>query len=220
MNASRPTPGLTKGLLFILALLPAAYLTFALWQDQLGANPVEYLQKKTGWWTLNFLWLTLCISPLRATTGWHALIRLRRMLGLFTFFYALLHALTWAGFDHDFAVDHLARDIFKRPFILAGFAAFALMVPLALTSSNFAIRLLGGKRWQSLHRTIYPLSLIVCLHYLWLVKWTGILWPIAYCILLAGLLGWRVKHYRARAIPVTKAANITPLRFYAKRPER
>ena len=210
---------LLKSLLFCLALLPLGRLAFAAYQDDFGPNPVEFIQRWTGTWTINFLMLTLCITPLRGITQWHWLTRLRRMLGLFTFFYATLHFLSFIGFDHDFAVDAIARDVLKRPFVTVGFAAFVLMLPLALTSNAYAIRKMGGRRWQELHRNIYLISILGVLHYFWLVKATALIWPIAYAIGLSILLGWRINERRRKAIPVAKASTAKPLRFFKQKPD-
>lgn len=208
-----------KAVLFCLALLPLARLGLAAYQDDFGANPVEFIQRWTGTWTINFLLLTLCITPLRGLTQWHWLIRLRRMLGLFTFFYATLHFLSFIGFDHDFAVDAMARDVLKRPFVTVGFAAFVLMLPLALTSNALAIRKMGGRAWQELHRNIYLISILGVLHYFWLVKATALLWPIGYAILLTFLLGWRIREQQRKAIAVPQKPAAKPLRFFKQRPE-
>ncbi|MGV0950626.1 MAG: sulfite oxidase heme-binding subunit YedZ, partial [Azonexus sp.] len=156
MNIQKTTPPIAqlKVALFLLALLPLGRLLWAAYTDNFGPNPVEFVQRWTGTWTFNLLLLTLCISPLRAVTQWHWLLRLRRMLGLFTFFYATLHFLSFIGFDHSFEVDEIAKDIFKRPFVTVGFAAFLLLIPLAATSNQWAIRKLGGRKWQELHRNV------------------------------------------------------------------
>ena len=208
-----------KAALFCLALLPLGRLALAAYANDFGANPVEFIQRWTGTWTINFLLLTLCITPLRGITQWHWLTRLRRMLGLFTFFYATLHFLSFIGFDHEFAVDAIARDVLKRPFVTVGFAAFALMLPLALTSNAYAIRRMGGRRWQELHRSIYLLAILGVLHYFWLVKATALLWPIGYAIVLGLLLGWRIQNRKRRAIPAKPVDTGKPLRFFKERPE-
>lgn len=208
-----------KTALFALCLLPAGRLLWAAWTGDFGANPVEFVQRWTGTWTFNFLLLTLCVTPLRSLTGLHWLTRLRRMLGLFCFFYATLHFLSFIGFDHGFAVDDIARDILKRPFVTAGFAAFALLIPLAATSSNWAIRKLGGRHWQDLHRSIYPIAIIACVHYFWLVKATALLWPLAYSLVVALLLGWRVRAWRRKALAVAPPTLVKPLKFFSQRPE-
>ena len=211
--------GQLKVAVFLLALLPLGRLGLAAWQGDFGPNPVEFIQRWTGTWTINFLMLTLCITPLRGLTQWHWLPRLRRMLGLFTFFYGTLHFLAFIGFDHAFAVDAIARDVLKRPFVTVGFAAYALMLPLALTSNAFAIRRLGGRRWQELHRSIYLISILGVLHYFWLVKATALLWPIGYAIVLTFLLGWRLRERQRKAIPASRTAAAKPVQFFRQRPE-
>jgi len=205
---------------FVLALLPSCRLAYAAWTGDFGPNPVEFLQRFTGTWTFNFLLITLAVSPLRALTGAHWLIRLRRMLGLFTFFYGSLHFLSFIGFDHGFEVASIAADIIKRPFVTVGFAALALMFPLALTSNTFSIRRLGGKRWQALHRAIYPVAILAALHYLWLAKATALIYPIIYGAIVVGLLGWRalkrIRSYGPYPAPGKPAAG-TPVRFFPKR---
>ena len=191
MQETTPPVARLKLALFLLALLPLGRLLWAAWTGDFGPNPVEFVQRWTGTWTLNFLLLTLCISPLRVWTQWHWLLRLRRMLGLFTFFYATLHFLSFIGFDHSFDVDAIARDIFKRPFVTVGFAAFVLLIPLAATSNQWAIRKLGGRRWQELHRSVYAIGLLAVLHYSWMVK-ADISRPLAYAAVLGVLLGLRV----------------------------
>lgn len=219
-----PTPrqlSAIKFTLFSACLLPLGRLLWAAYSGDFGANPVEFVQRWTGTWSINLLWLTLCVTPLRTISGWHWLLRLRRMLGLFVFFYATLHFLAWVGFDHEFAVNELARDIFKRPFITVGFAAFLLLIPLAATSSQRAIKSLGGRRWQSLHRSIYPLSMLVCVHYFWLVKATALIWPLMYTAGLIALLGWRVNHWRKKGpapLP-TKDSTVRPLHFFRQKPD-
>lgn len=205
--------------LFLLCLLPVGRLLWAAYVDDFGANPVEFVQRWTGTWTINMLLLTLCISPLRALTQMHWLVRLRRMLGLFVFFYGVLHFLSFIGFDHNFAVDAIARDILKRPFVMVGFAAFVLLIPLAATSNAWAIRKLGGRKWQELHRSVYLIGILGVLHYFWLVKATALLWPIGYAIALGLLLGWRIKDRRRKAIPVPQAQTAKPLRFFRQKPE-
>ena len=175
MQETTPPVARLKLALFLLALLPLGRLLWAAWTGDFGPNPVEFVQRWTGTWTFNFLLLTLCITPLRVWTQWHWLLRLRRMLGLFTFFYATLHFLSFIGFDHSFDVDAIARDIFKRPFVTVGFAAFVLLIPLAATSNQWAIRKLGGRRWQDLHRNVYLIGILAAVHYFWLAKATALL---------------------------------------------
>lgn len=181
---------LLKFIVVTLSLLPLAYYGWGASHDTLGANPIEAVTRGMGTWTLNFLLITLAITPLRKLTGWHAALRLRRMLGLFTFFYALLHLTSYLWFDQFFDWGEIAQDILKRPFITVGMAAFLLLVPLAATSSNFAIRRLGGRRWQTLHRTVYAIAILAVLHYSWLVK-ADQSQPLLYGGILAVLLGLR-----------------------------
>jgi len=219
MQETTPPVARLKLALFLLALLPLGRLLWAAWTGDFGPNPVEFVQRWTGTWTFNFLLLTLCITPLRVWTQWHWLLRLRRMLGLFTFFYATLHFLSFIGFDHSFDVDAIARDIFKRPFVTVGFAAFVLLIPLAATSNQWAIRKLGGRRWQELHRNVYLIGILAVVHYFWLVKATALLWPLAYSVALAFLLGWRVRERRRKAIPVPRFENAKPLKFFRQKPD-
>lgn len=185
-----------KPLLFTLALLPALLLAWHAAQDSLGPNPVEALQRQSGSWSFNFLLLTLAMTPLRQLTGQAWPIRLRRMLGLYAFFYATLHLLCFAGFEHGFEATPIAQDILDRRFVLAGFAAWLLMLPLAVTSLPHLQRALGPAHWKALHRSIYVIGVIAALHYLWLVKATALLWPIGYALALAMLLGWRLNLIR------------------------
>jgi sulfoxide reductase heme-binding subunit YedZ len=159
---------LLKAVLFIAAGMPFLRLVIFTFTDQLGANPVEFITRNTGDWTLYFLCITLAVTPLRRFTGWNWLVRLRRMLGLFAFFYASLHFLTFLWFDHFFDVAEMLKDVVKRPFITVGFGAFALLIPLAATSTNAMIKRLGGKRWQLLHRLIYLIAPLGILHYWWM----------------------------------------------------
>jgi len=156
-----------KWILFSLSLLPLLRLIALGVQDRLTANPIEFITRATGDWTLYFLCLTLTVTPLRRFTGINELIRFRRMLGLFTFFYASLHFLTFIWFDHFFDLAEMMRDILKRPFITMGFAAFVLLVPLALTSNDLMLRKLG-RYWSALHRLIYPIAILALLHFWWM----------------------------------------------------
>lgn len=208
-----------KAALFALCLVPAGRLVWAAISGDFGANPVEFVQRWTGTWTFNLLLITLCVTPLRVLSGLHWLLRLRRMLGLFCFFYASLHFLSFVGFDHEFAVDEIAKDILKRPFVTVGFAAFCLLVPLAATSNQWAIRRLGGQKWQELHRSIYLIGILACVHYFWLVKITAVLWPLGYSLMLALLLGWRIRERRRKAIPVPQIPLPKPLKFFSQRPD-
>ncbi|MDZ7589085.1 MAG: protein-methionine-sulfoxide reductase heme-binding subunit MsrQ [Rubrivivax sp.] len=188
-----------RPLLFLSALGPLAALVYGIVADTLGANPAETLIRSTGDWTLRFLCLTLAVTPLRQWTGWHALARLRRMLGLFTFFYAVLHFLCFAWLDMGLDLHAIVRDIPKRPFILVGTAALLLMLPLAATSFNGAIRWLGAKRWQALHRAVYATALLAVLHFFWMRAGKNDFAEVAvYAAVLAALLGWRLWRRFAR----------------------
>lgn len=159
---------LIKSLLFAAALLPFARLVLFAFTDRLGANPIEFITRNTGDWTLYFLCITLAVTPLRRISNWNWLIKLRRMFGLFAFFYATLHFAAFFWFDHFFDIDEMLKDVVKRPFITVGFAAFLLLIPLAVTSTNTMIRRLGGKRWQWLHRLIYLITPLGILHFWWM----------------------------------------------------
>ncbi|MGE0356573.1 MAG: sulfite oxidase heme-binding subunit YedZ [Burkholderiales bacterium] len=184
-----------KPLVFAVALAPFAYLVWAVFARELGPNPAEALIRSTGDWTLRFLALTLAVTPLRVITGQNHLLRFRRMLGLFTFFYGTVHVLGYAGFDMGFHFGDIVRDIPKRPFILAGFTALALMAPLAATSFNRAIRALGAKRWQWLHCLIYVVAPVALLHFWWMrAGKNDFAEPSVYIVIIGALLGWRVWH--------------------------
>jgi methionine sulfoxide reductase heme-binding subunit len=192
-----------KPLLFVLLLLPFAWLFYGAWADLLGANPAERLIRSTGDWTLRGLCLTLAVTPLRQITGWHVLARWRRMLGLYTFFYGVLHFLAFAWLDQGLDLDAIVKDIIKRPFILVGSAALLLMLPLAATSFNRAIKALGPRRWQALHRLVYASALLGLLHFFWMRAGKNDFaeWSI-YAAVLAVLLGWRVwKRWGAKSAP-------------------
>src|SRR5215467_2998856 len=175
-----------KVLVFVLSLLPFLYLGLRTYQGELTANPVEFYQHQTGDWTLRFLILTLCITPFRKLFHLPEMIRFRRMLGLFAFFYASLHFLTYLGPDQSFNLAGMFKDVAKRPFITVGFAAFVLLIPLALTSTAGWIRRLGGKRWQALHRSIYVCACLGVIHYYWLVK-SDIRKPLLYGVAVLAL---------------------------------
>ena len=211
--------GWIKLTIFALLLLPFGRLAMLAVNADFGPDFVEYVQRWTGTWTLSILLLTLSISPLRAQTGWHWLARLRRSFGLFTFFYATLHFLSFIGLDHQFEINDIAKDIFKRPYVTLGFAAFVILIPLAVTSNRFAVRRLGGRRWQELHRSIYLAGILGCLHYFWLAEGAALLWPVAYSLVLAHLLSWRIKERKRKAIPVPQEPSAKPLRFFKKKPD-
>nr|WP_315469490.1 protein-methionine-sulfoxide reductase heme-binding subunit MsrQ [uncultured Undibacterium sp.] len=189
---------LLKLVVFVLAASPFLRLVYAVVQDNLGANPLEFITRNTGDWTLYFLCITLAVTPLRKLLSWHWLIRLRRMLGLYSFFYASLHFLTFLWFDHFFEISDMWRDIIKRPFITVGFIAFILLLPLAITSNNAMIRRLGGKQWQLLHRLIYLIVPLGVLHYFWMKAGKNLLLqPLLFAAIVSALLGvrlyWRFK---------------------------
>ena len=180
-----------KPILFLLALVPFGWTVFDGFIGELGANPVEEITHRTGNWTLRLLLITLAITPLRRLTGWNWLIKLRRMLGLFAFFYVSLHFLTYAWLDAYFDLAYVAEDIIDRPYITAGFVSLCILLPLALTSTNGMVRRLGGKRWQALHRLVYVAGIGGVLHYLWLVK-ADLTEPLIYLAILVLLLALRV----------------------------
>lgn len=188
-----------KPVLFVICLLPFLDLlarTFGIAGLSLGANPVEYLLHDLGSWGIRFLLLTLVVTPLRDIAGKPWILSFRRMLGLYAFFYVLLHFLTWLIIDQDLYLPGIVEDIGIRPFITIGFLAFVLMIPLAITSTNGMMRRLG-RRWKRLHRLIYPIAILGVWHYYWLVK-ADIREPLLYCFILAALLGWRVWKARVR----------------------
>ncbi len=197
MNQTDLTVRVVKPLLFILALVPLALLVWDAFHDGLGANPVETIQRATGDWSLRFLLLTLAVTPLRRWTGWRAAIRVRRMLGLYAFFYACLHFATYVGLDQFFSLRDILDDIVKRPYITVGFTAFVLLIPLALTSTHAMVRRLGGKRWQRLHRLVYFAAGGGVLHFLWLVK-ADLREPLIYLAVLAILMALRLPLGRGR----------------------
>jgi len=181
-----------KPLVFALALLPFCWLLLAASTQQLGANPAEALERSGGDWTLRFLCAVLALTPLRVIFGLAALARFRRMLGLFVYFYATLHLLSYGWFDMGFEVAEIAKDIAKRPFILVGFSAFVLLTPLALTSSNRAIKTLGAKRWQLLHKLVYAVAGLAILHFFWMRAGKNNFTEVfVYALILGVLLAWR-----------------------------
>ena len=185
-----------KVLVFLCCLAPLARLAWRFWQQDLGPNPLETLEHFTGDWTLRLLVTTLAITPLRKLLHLPDLIRFRRMIGLFTFFYGCLHFLTYLYFDKLFDLHEILKDVGKRPFITAGFTALVLMLPLALTSTRGWIRRLGGRRWQNLHRLVYISGIAGTVHYYWLVK-SDVRLPLLYGSLVAILLLARVAYWAA-----------------------
>jgi len=180
-----------KPVVFLVCLAPAVWLLFDTFTGGLSANPLEDIRDRTGIWTLRFLMITLAVTPFRRVTGWSGLIRFRRMLGLFGFFYAFVHLATYVWLDQYFDFAEMFRDMFlKRPFIITGFISFLVLVPLAITSTRKWIARLGGSRWQMLHRLIYLGAAAGVLHYYWRVK-SDIERPVAYATVLMVLLAFR-----------------------------
>jgi sulfoxide reductase heme-binding subunit YedZ len=181
-----------KPVAFGVSLLPFCWLLYAAIANRLGANPAEALLRSTGDWTLRFVCIVLAVTPLRSITSTPALARFRRMLGLFVYFYAVLHLLSYSWFDMGFDLTDIVKDIPKRPFILVGFSAFVLLTPLALTSFNRAIKTLGAKRWQMLHKLVYVVAGLAVLHFFWMRagkhNFTEVF---VYAVILSVLLGWR-----------------------------
>jgi len=200
----------TKVAVFLICLIPFGDLVWRIFRSELGANPVEFLQHATGDWTLRFLVFTLCITPFRKLFQLPDLIRFRRMLGLFAFFYVCLHFITYLGPDQQFDLAAMWKDVAKRPFITVGFAGFVLLIPLAITSTAGWIRRLGGKRWQMLHRAIYFTAIFGVIHYYWLVK-SDVRKPLFYGTLVGILLLWRLGDWFFKR-GSTVAAKLTPQR--------
>jgi sulfoxide reductase heme-binding subunit YedZ len=201
--------GALKAALFLLALGPFARMLYLTVSGQL-VEPLEFITRGTGDWVLYLLCITLAVTPLRRLTGWNWLLRLRRMLGLFAFFYACLHFLTFLWFDHFFDLAEMLKDVVKRPFITVGFIAFVLLIPLAATSTNGMLKRLGGKRWQQLHRLIYVVAPLAILHFWWMKAGKhDFSKPILFGIIVALLLGARLYWRLARSASDTRlsAAN-------------
>lgn len=192
---------LAKCGIWLGALLPMCY---ALWWVMTGraVNPIEWMMRESGWWTLFFLCVTLAISPLRQWTQFSVLIKFRRLFGLFAFFYAFLHAMIYIGFDQFFDVGAIVADIWKRPFITMGALSFVLMLPLALTSTDGWIRRLK-RRWGMLHRLVYPCAIAGTVHFWWLVK-RDLSEPIGFALVLTGLLGWRMVRWWSKKAAVSR----------------
>jgi methionine sulfoxide reductase heme-binding subunit len=188
-----------KVVLFVMAMLPFVWLLYGVITNNLGANPTEYLIRATGDWTLRFLCITLAVTPLRTITATPQLARFRRMLGLFVYFYAVLHLLCYVWFDMEFNLADILADIPKRTFILVGFAAFVLLTPMAATSFNRAIKAMGAKRWQMLHKAIYVIAVLAVLHFFWMRAGKNNFTEVAvYAAILSTLLGWRVVQFVKR----------------------
>ncbi|MDB5965959.1 MAG: sulfoxide reductase heme-binding subunit YedZ [Polaromonas sp.] len=185
-----------KPVVFLLCLLPFAWLVYAAVANQLGANPAEALIRATGDWTLRFLCIVLTVTPLRVISKTPTLARFRRMLGLFVYFYVVVHLLSYSWFDMGFDVPDIAKDIAKRPFILVGFAAFVLLTPLAATSFNAAIKALGARRWQLLHKLVYVIAGLGLLHFFWMRAGKNNFAEVfVYAAIIALLLGWRLQQF-------------------------
>ena len=201
-----------KPALFAACLIPLGQLFYKGWTDDLTANPIEFMTHFTGDWALRFLLATLSITPLRKLFGWNALIKFRRMLGLFAFFYAVLHFATYLVLDHFFNFQAIGKDILKRPYVTAGFAGLLLMIPLAITSTAGMIRRLG-KRWQELHRLVYVAAVAGVVHFYWLVK-ADTRRPLQYATVLALLLGYRLAAALSPLLTVRsgKASTATRMR--------
>lgn len=193
MRLSERAVGAIKMLVFVLALIPAARLVAGVfvYPEWLGVNPAEYITRSLGDWALRFLLMTLAVTPIRRITGWHWLARLRRMLGLYTFFYAVVHFSCYISFDMVFDVADILKDIAKRPFITVGVICLLLMLPLAVTSTNGMVKRLGARRWTLLHRLIYIIAPLAVLHFWWMVK-KDITEPAIYAAILALLLAYRL----------------------------
>lgn len=194
-----------KPLVFALALAPFAWLAWRAVFDQLGANPQEALIRGLGDWALRFMCLVLAVTPVRSIAAWPALLRFRRMLGLFAFFYAVMHLLAYAVFDMGLDAEEIVRDILKRPFILLGTLTLLLLLPLAATSFNRAIRLLGAARWQRLHRLVYGAAITMLLHFFWMrAGKSDFAEVVVYAGIVALLLGWRLWHHLWRRQPAAR----------------
>jgi sulfoxide reductase heme-binding subunit YedZ len=189
--------GAIKSVLVLAALAPVGWLGWGAWAGGLGANPIETITWETGIWTLRLLVCTIAVTPIRRLTGWNDLVRFRRMIGLFAFFYGTLHLTTYLWLDKFFDVGEIVKDVYKRPFITAGATALTLMIPLALTSTAGMIRRLGGRRWRNLHRLVYVVAVAGVVHYWWLVK-ADIRRPRLYALAVAVLLAYRVVAWLGR----------------------
>ncbi len=180
--------------IFVLGLVPASWLAYALLNNQLGANPIEAITRELGDWAMRFLWLTLLITPLKWLTGWNKLMTIRRMLGLYVFFYAVLHVSMYLWLDQFFEWDEILKDIIKRPFITIGFFTFTALIPLVMTSNNKMVKRLGGKRWKKLHQLTYAIAIATSVHFYMMVKQDKAE-PLFYIGLLVILLGIRIYRY-------------------------
>ncbi|MGV8891946.1 MAG: sulfite oxidase heme-binding subunit YedZ [Burkholderiaceae bacterium] len=210
-----PTPQqlrVIKVSLYMLCLIPFARLVLFTLTDRLGANPIEFITRNSGDWTLYFLCITLTVTPLRKWLQWPWLIKLRRMFGLFVFFYACLHFTTFIWFDHFFDLSEMFKDVIKRPFITVGFINFLLLIPLAATSSKSMVRLLGGKRWQWLHRLIYLIAPLAIVHFWWMKAGKNdFAQPILLGLIVAALLLVRIISRIRQKRPQKRFIKISPI---------
>ena len=204
-----------KPIIFAICLLPFIRLGYGAFTDGLGANPAEFLIRSAGDWTLRFICIVLAVTPLRVMTKLNGLARFRRMLGLFAYFYVVVHLLSYSWFDMGFDIADIAKDIAKRPFILLGFAAFVLLTPLAATSLNRAIKAMGAKRWQMLHKLVYLIAGLGLLHFFWMRAGKNNFNEVfVYVAIVAALLGWRVWHLfsKKKKMPLSAVGRAQPSR--------
>jgi len=213
VSRARVITRVVKPALYFAAILPLAWLLYALFSGIVMGDQVKFMQHVTGDTALSCLLLSLTITPLRRLTGWNEIIRVRRLIGLTAFWYACLHLTTYVVFDQSFSLSEILADIRKHPWVLVGFTAFLCLVPLAVTSTNGWIRRLGGKNWNRLHRLVYVAATAGVLHYLWLVK-KDISYPLLYGVILAVLLGsrlwWAMDRARSRRAPAARKVEPTP----------
>lgn len=196
-----------KALIWVNALIPLAFLAFDAYRGALGANPIEFFLRTTGVLTLVFLLITLAITPLRKVFGWNSLIKFRRMLGLYAFFYAVIHLITYSIFDKSLDVAAIVGDVWQRPFIAVGMAAFSMLVPLAATSTNGMVKRLGGKNWARLHKLSYLIAILGVIHF-WMIVKSDIFYPAVFGLVLFVLLGYRIvasQRFRAVDRPVSES---------------
>jgi methionine sulfoxide reductase heme-binding subunit len=195
-----------KILVAVNALIPLSLLAYDGWRGQLGANPIEFFLRTTGVLTLSFLIVTLAITPLRKMFGWNSLIKFRRMLGLFAFFYGTLHLLTYSVFDRSLSLSAIVGDVAQRPFIAIGMAAFLMLIPLAVTSTNGWVKRLGGKKWMRLHKLTYVAAILGVIHF-WMIVKSDIFYPALFGVVLAGLLIYRLMPKAKPQLPLASASG-------------
>jgi methionine sulfoxide reductase heme-binding subunit len=195
-----------KILIAVNALIPLSLLAYDGWRGQLGANPIEFFLRTTGVLTLSFLIVTLAVTPLRKMFGWNSLIKFRRMLGLFAFFYGTLHLLTYSVFDRSLSLSAIVGDVAQRPFIAIGMAAFLMLIPLAVTSTNGWVKRLGGKKWMRLHKLTYVAAILGVIHF-WMIVKSDIFYPALFGVVLAGLLVYRLMPKAKPQLPLASASG-------------